>query len=493
MNMKQYETFELRFGGETLPDAWAQIDLTATFSCAQESLTVKGFYDGESDGRGVYVVRFLPQYAGVYRYQVRGAVTAEGEIVCEASSPEAHGIVRAVGTHFAFADGAPYIPFGTTVYALISQDDALVEQTLQSLAAAPFNKLRLCVFPKDYDYNHNEPPLYAFARREDGSWDTSRPSIAFYQRLERILRRIAALGIQLDLILFHPYDRWGFAAMPQAEDGQEVPAYPYPYVELDPAYVEKLAYEGYFENGCCFGVAKAILVALREKVGYPYTVIPEEMFANGKEGYTCGTLCGALGGAVAMIGLVCASADSRQLTKDLFAWYCSTNLPIYQPEAAAPVQTVAPSVNCIDSITKFMTAANVERGDIIRKRRCGGLSGDVARRTVELLNAHFGFAELPVASPVAEEETLAPNEYIGEAQSFGGTLRVKVTMDGDKIAKIDILSHSDTAGVCNPAYDTVPGKIIDAQSTAVDAATNATISSKAIMAAVEDALSKVGK
>ena len=89
--MKQYETFELRFGGEVLPDAWAQIDLTATFSCAQESLTVKGFYDGESDGRGVYVVRFLPQYAGVYRYQVRGAVTAEGEIVCEASSPEAHG------------------------------------------------------------------------------------------------------------------------------------------------------------------------------------------------------------------------------------------------------------------------------------------------------------------------------------------------------------------------------------------------------------------
>ena len=47
--------------------------------------------------------------------------------------------------------------------------------------------------------------------------------------------------------------------------------------------------------------------------------------------------------------------------------------------------------------------------------------------------------------------------------------------------------------MCNPAYDTVPGKIIEAQSTNVDAATNATISSKAIMAAVEDALSKVGK
>lgn len=543
MNMKQYETFELRFGGEALPDAWAQIDLTATFSCAQESLTVKGFYDGESDGRGVYVVRFLPQYAGVYRYQVRGAVTAEGEIVCEASSPEAHGIVRAVGTHFAFADGAPYIPFGTTVYALISQDDALVEQTLQSLAAAPFNKLRLCVFPKDYDYNHNEPPLYAFARRENGSWDTSRPSIAFYQRLERILRRIAALGIQLDLILFHPYDRWGFAAMPQADNFRyldyllrRLSAMPEIWWSLANEYdlcmpkktlADWEALEAFVascdpyhhllscHNCFCFWDFKrkdvthasiqtrALTEIPRYLREYGKPVVIDECCYEGDLPHIWGSISGQemvrrfwrcyVGGAVAMIGLVCASADSRQLTKDLFAWYCSTNLPIYQPEAAAPVQTVAPSVNCIDSITKFMTAANVERGDIIRKRRCGGLSGDVARRTVELLNAHFGFAELPVASPVAEEETLAPNEYIGEAQSFGGTLRVKVTMDGDKIAKIDILSHSDTAGVCNPAYDTVPGKIIEAQSTNVDAATNATISSKAIMAAVEDALSKVGK
>ena len=175
----------------------------------------------------------------------------------------------------------------------------------------------------------------------------------------------------------------------KAEAVPEVPAYPYPYVELDPAYVEKLAYDGYFENGCCYGVAKAILIALREKVGYPYTVIPEEMFANGKEGYTCGTLCGALGGAVGLIGLVCASDDSRKLTKDLFAWYCSTKLPIYQPEAEAPVKTVAPSVNCVDSITTFMTAAHVARGDIIRKRRCPPYRG-AAERALRLCRAAHG-------------------------------------------------------------------------------------------------------
>lgn len=277
-----------------------------------------------------------------------------------------------------------------------------------------------------------------------------------------------------------------------AESAPEAPAHPYPYAELDLDEVEKLAYEGYFENGCCYGVAKALILALREKVGFPYTMIPPEMFANGKEGYTAGTMCGALGGAAGVIGLCCAPDDARQITKELFAWYTSTPLPIYQPEAECPVQTVAPSVNCIDSITTFMNAASVERGDIIRKRRCGGLSGDVARKTAELLNIHYGFAEAPVVETPAETP-LAENEYIGEGNGFGGPVRVKVTMNGDQIAKIDVLSHSETAGVSNKAFETIPQSIIDAQSAEVDVAAGATYSSNAIMEAVKDALSKVGK
>lgn len=277
-----------------------------------------------------------------------------------------------------------------------------------------------------------------------------------------------------------------------AENVPEKPAYPFPYVELDPAAAQKAAYEGYFENGCCYGVAKGLLSELTAKVGFPYTMIPVEMFANGKEGYTCGTLCGALGGAVGVIGMCCAPDDARKVTADLIQWYTSTALPIYQPEAECPTQTVSPSANCVDSVSTFMTAANVERGDIIRKRRCGGVSGDVAYKTVELLNIHFGFAEAPAAAP-APEAALADNEYIGEANGFGGPVKVKVTMNGDQIAKIDVLSHSETAGISNAAFDTVPQSIIAAQSTQVDAASGATYSSNAIMEAVKDALSKAGK
>ena len=274
-----------------------------------------------------------------------------------------------------------------------------------------------------------------------------------------------------------------------AESQPEAPAHPFPYAELDLDKVEQLAYEGYFENGCCYGVAKGLLAELCDKVGFPYTMIPPEMFANGKEGYTAGSLCGALGGAAGIIGLCCAPDDARAITKELFAWYTSTPLPIYQPEGAAPVQTVSSTVNCVDSVSEFMTKANVERADPIRKRRCGGVSGDVARKTAELLNIHYGFME----APAAPETELAANEYIGEAEGFGGPVKVKVTMDGDKIAKIDVLSHSDTPGICDGAYSTIPQAIIDAQSTQVDVCANATYSSKGIMAAVEDALSKVGK
>ena len=276
-----------------------------------------------------------------------------------------------------------------------------------------------------------------------------------------------------------------------AESQPEAPAHPFPYAELDLDEVERIAYEGYFENGCCYGVAKGLLAELCKKVGFPYTMIPPEMFANGKEGYTAGTLCGALGGAAGVIGLCCAPDDARAITKELFAWYTSTPLPIYQPEGDAPVQTISTTVNCVDSVSNFMTEADVERADPIRKRRCGGVSGDVARKTAELLNIHYGFMAAPA---VAEAETeLAANEYIGEANGFGGPIKVKVTMDGDKIAKIDVLSHGDTPGICDKAFATIPQAIIDAQSTQVDVAAGATFSSQGIMAAVEDALSKVGK
>jgi uncharacterized protein with FMN-binding domain len=59
-----------------------------------------------------------------------------------------------------------------------------------------------------------------------------------------------------------------------------------------------------------------------------------------------------------------------------------------------------------------------------------------------------------------------------------------------KIANITILSHSETPMLSDAAFNNVPAAIIAAQSTQVDAVSGATVTSKAIMAAVNDALYK---
>ena len=272
-----------------------------------------------------------------------------------------------------------------------------------------------------------------------------------------------------------------------------IPAHPYPDCEFDLDRVEQLGYESFYQNGCCFAVANALLTELKEKVGFPYTAIPAEMFVNGKTGYGVGSLCGSLGGAAAIIGLMCSPDDASAITKELYSWYTSTNLPIYQPEIKAETPTVAKSVNCSDSVTVFMDAAGIsEMSDPKRLARCGGVSADVAKKTAELLNIHFGYMEAPAENTAASETPLADNEYIGEGEGFGGPIQVKVTVDGDKISKIEVLSHSETSGVSDPAFQTIPDAIIQAQSTDVELASGASFSSQGIIDAVKDALSQAG-
>lgn len=81
------------------------------------------------------------------------------------------------------------------------------------------------------------------------------------------------------------------------------------------------------------------------------------------------------------------------------------------------------------------------------------------------------------------------DERIGEAQGYGGTLRVSVTMDGDKIADVQVISHSETQNIGTRAIEALPKDIVSANTTEVDAISGATVTSNAIKAAVRDALS----
>ncbi len=218
---EQWGRFELVLNGPSHGNPFVGIQLSATFEQGDKRIEVPGFYDGA----GVYRVRFSPDTEGLWTYATRSNAEElhghTGELHVDAASDGNHGPVRVAHQyHFAYADGTPYKPIGTTCYAWTSQPTALQEQTLRTLAKSPFNKVRMCVFPKRYTWNENDPELYAFEGTPPNHWDFSRYNPAFFHHLERRIDQLAELGIQADLILLHPYDqgRWGFDRMSDEAD-----------------------------------------------------------------------------------------------------------------------------------------------------------------------------------------------------------------------------------------------------------------------------------
>ncbi|MGO4651739.1 DUF5605 domain-containing protein [Arthrobacter sp. 2RAF22] len=214
------ERFELTLAGLSHGNPFTDVELRAVFtSPSGDTLSVPGFYDGD----GLYRVRLLVPEAGEWTFTttsnarsldgVTGAFTAREPVA------GAKGVVRVAKTfHFAYEDGSPYLPIGTTSYAWTHQGDALEKQTLDTLAAGPFNKMRMCVFPKSYLFNENEPEFYPFEGSLAAGFDYDRPNPEFYRHLEHRIGQLEELGIEADLILFHAYDRWGFSTMSPGQD-----------------------------------------------------------------------------------------------------------------------------------------------------------------------------------------------------------------------------------------------------------------------------------
>ena len=198
---------------------FTDVQLACRFERGGKAIHVGGF----CDGGGTWKVRFMPPAEGTWTYRTKsndpGLDGRTGTLAVGPPSKGNHGPVRVRGKHYlAYADGTPYLQVGTTCYAWVHQGDELEDRTLETLSRSPFNKIRMCVFPKAYAYNKNEPRHYAFEGKPPKSWDFTRFNPAFWRHLERRVEDLRKLGIEADLILFHPYDRWGFKSMSREAD-----------------------------------------------------------------------------------------------------------------------------------------------------------------------------------------------------------------------------------------------------------------------------------
>ncbi|GAA1944788.1 DUF5605 domain-containing protein [Microbacterium deminutum] len=210
---------ELTFTGPSHGNPFVEVELTVRLALEDIVIDVGAFYDG--DGR--YIARYLPPQPGVWTFSTSSTARSldgiTGSIAVVAS--DAPGPVRADGFHFRYADGTPFTPLGTTAYAWTHQSVELQETTLRALSEAPFTKIRMALFPKHFIFNTNEPERFVFPRDGDG-WDTTGFDLEYFRQLETRLTQLGELGVQADLILFHPYDRWGFANLGRAADDRYV-------------------------------------------------------------------------------------------------------------------------------------------------------------------------------------------------------------------------------------------------------------------------------
>lgn len=216
---EQWGIFELTLAGPSEGNPFTDINLGAQFNYKNRTIHAQGFYDGE----GIYKIRFMPDAEGTWSFETKSNLSSLDGLTgrFESTSPSAnnHGPVRVKNTyHFAYEDGTPHISVGTTCYAWTHQPSELQEKTLETLESSPFNKLRMCVFPKFYDYNKKEPLLYPFEENDSGEWDYTRYNTECFRHFENRVRDLMHIGVEADIILFHPYDRWGFSDMGREND-----------------------------------------------------------------------------------------------------------------------------------------------------------------------------------------------------------------------------------------------------------------------------------
>ena len=213
--------------------------LSATFTHQDgvRTVTVSGFFDGDDQFR----VRFSPPIEGLWSYVTASTETAlegvHGELLVTPALAAQRGPVESRGFGLYYADGTPHLSVGTTCYQWTSKDVETQEQTLQTLAASGFNKIRMTILPKWYVYNHANPVQAGCAYKvlpgsvaanatawgcvgsscppTAGSFDLRRFNVSYWRNFENLLGRLRAMDVVVDLILFHPYDggHWGFDCM----------------------------------------------------------------------------------------------------------------------------------------------------------------------------------------------------------------------------------------------------------------------------------------
>lgn len=110
------------------------------------------------------------------------------------------------------------------------------------------------------------------------------------------------------------------------------------------------------------------------------------------------------------------------------------------------------------------------------------------KQSEEIAQLKYQLENSQVAGDSKDGGNYTDGTYTGQAQGFGGPIKVEVTVEGGKITKLDILSAEKEDTAYLDAAKAIIDTIIENQSTEVDTVSGATFSSTGIKEATKKAL-----
>jgi len=104
----------------------------------------------------------------------------------------------------------------------------------------------------------------------------------------------------------------------------------------------------------------------------------------------------------------------------------------------------------------------------------------------------FSLVACSTTDTVGSDAKYKAGTYTGVSKGHNGDVKVEVEFSDTAIVSVKVVEHSESAGITDVPIERIPQEVVDGQTLAVDAVSGATVTSVAILAAIEDAVKQAG-
>lgn len=104
----------------------------------------------------------------------------------------------------------------------------------------------------------------------------------------------------------------------------------------------------------------------------------------------------------------------------------------------------------------------------------------------------FSLSACTPSSSGGEASVYKAGTYTAVAKGHNGDVKLEVEFSDTAILSVKVLEHNESAGISDVPMERIPKEVVEGQTLAVDTVSGATVTSKALLAAIEDAVKQAG-